>query len=232
MPISCPAGFKYVVKSGDTLFLIAECFGTTVTQILNVNGNINPNNLQVGQEICIPVPATSSPVYCPDGTAYTIKAGDTFSGLSLMFNTTVTAIQNANIGIDPNNLLIGQVICIPQVPTPTSAPRPSCILLSPTDIAPNSKGTAFIEFDIGSVFALVTNVPKPAAIQGGEVYKLWIIQPEITPAVTTMQELIPGYWMAQVISDFPLHGANILVSSEKVSNKTFPAGFGIAVGMI
>lgn len=51
---------------------------------------------------------------CPPGTfAYTIKAGDTFFSLAQRFNTTVDAIQRANPTVNPNNLRIGQIICIP-----------------------------------------------------------------------------------------------------------------------
>lgn len=51
---------------------------------------------------------------CPPGTfAYTIKAGDTFFNLAQRFNTTVDAIQRANPNVNPNNLQIGQIICIP-----------------------------------------------------------------------------------------------------------------------
>ncbi len=51
---------------------------------------------------------------CPPGTfAYTIKAGDTFFNLAQRFNTTVDAIQRANPSVNPNNLRIGQIICIP-----------------------------------------------------------------------------------------------------------------------
>lgn len=59
--------------------------------------------------VCTP-PAT-----CPVGTtAYTIRSGDTFFTLAQRFNTTVSAIQRANPNVNPNNLQIGQVICIPR----------------------------------------------------------------------------------------------------------------------
>lgn len=53
-PTGCP-GFIYIVQPGDTLFFIAQRFGTTVNAILAVNPQItNPNVLTVGQRICIP----------------------------------------------------------------------------------------------------------------------------------------------------------------------------------
>lgn len=50
---------------------------------------------------------------CPVGTfPYTIQLGDTLWLLAQRYNTTVDAIVVANPGIDTNNLLVGQVICI------------------------------------------------------------------------------------------------------------------------
>ncbi len=58
---------------------------------------------------------TPPPSQCPAGTTpYTVRAGDTFYLLAIRFNTTVEAIMRANPNVDPNNLQIGQVICIPR----------------------------------------------------------------------------------------------------------------------
>jgi peptidoglycan endopeptidase LytF len=61
-------------------------------------------------------------VTCPAGyTAYTVKAGDTFTSIARAYNTTVAALMNANPSVDPNSLLIGQVICVP----PAAGPCPA-----------------------------------------------------------------------------------------------------------
>lgn len=44
---------------------------------------------------------------------YTIRPGDTLYAIAKRFNTTIEAIMRANPGINPYNLLIGQVILIP-----------------------------------------------------------------------------------------------------------------------
>ena len=115
---NCPRGsFSYVIKSGDTLYKLAITYDTTVEAIMRINPGVNPNNLQIGQRICIPEGGT--PTECPIGTfAYTIKAGDTLYKLAIEYNTTVEAIMRVNPGIDPNNLRIGQIICIPEGVTP------------------------------------------------------------------------------------------------------------------
>lgn len=60
---------------------------------------------------------------CPGGTLYTIQAGDTFYQLSQRFNVPLDAILAANPGVDPKNLQIGQLVCIPGAP-PTPPPEP------------------------------------------------------------------------------------------------------------
>ena len=44
----------YVVKAGDTLYLIAQRFGVTVDRIIAINNISDPANIQVGQRILIP----------------------------------------------------------------------------------------------------------------------------------------------------------------------------------
>ena len=114
-PPSCLDGFFYAIQPGDTFFLLGQRFGTTVQAIQQANPGVNPNNLQIGQQICIPA---AQPPVCPNGFLYIIRAGDTFFLLAQGFGTTVQAIEQANPGVNPNNLQIGQQICIPQAPAP------------------------------------------------------------------------------------------------------------------
>ena len=62
-PTPTPEFLIYEVQSGDTLAAIALRFGTSVEIIVAANPGINPNALQIGQEIRIPVAAiTPTPV--------------------------------------------------------------------------------------------------------------------------------------------------------------------------
>ena len=51
---SCP-GVIYVVKRGDTLYKISQYHHVSVTDILLANPYVNVYNLQIGDELCIPV---------------------------------------------------------------------------------------------------------------------------------------------------------------------------------
>jgi LysM repeat protein len=116
----CPSGNYYTIRQGDTLFAIARRFNISLVDLTAANPGINPIKLMVGQVICIPV--AMPPVTCPAGsTAYTVKAGDTFYSIAKKYNITVAALMNANPSVDPNSLLIGQIICIPAAPGPCPA---------------------------------------------------------------------------------------------------------------
>ncbi|MBC8589626.1 LysM peptidoglycan-binding domain-containing protein [Wansuia hejianensis] len=54
-PSTCPAGtFPHTIKSGETFYILAARYNTTVEAIIRANPNVNPNNLQIGQIVCIP----------------------------------------------------------------------------------------------------------------------------------------------------------------------------------
>ena len=144
----CPVGLRaYTIKKGDTLWLLAKKYCTNVEAIMALNPGIKPGNLMIGQVIWIPAgykfrnlppwaqsmdntmqqrTETEYPI-CPQGTrSYTIEAGDTLWLLSQRYNTTVEAIMAANPGVNPTNLFVGQVICIPRNrPQPSPQPQPS-----------------------------------------------------------------------------------------------------------
>ena len=57
VPTSCPPGFqgRYTVKSGDTMFLIAQRFGVTLQSLINANPHItNPNLIFPCDVLCVP----------------------------------------------------------------------------------------------------------------------------------------------------------------------------------
>jgi peptidoglycan endopeptidase LytF len=118
--VSCPGGTLHTIAAGDTLYRLANRYNTTIRAIQNANPGLDPQRLQIGQQICIPVPPVPGP--CPGGTIHTIVAGDTLFALARRYNTTVQAILDANPGLDPRSLQVGRRICIPVPPVPGPCP--------------------------------------------------------------------------------------------------------------
>ncbi len=109
----CTQGnFPYTIKAGDNFYRLAITFSTTVAAMISANPEVNPNNLQIGQIICVP----KHPIYpsCPEGNYYTIIPGDTLYGIARRYNVALDDLFKVNPGINPYMLMIGQMICIPK----------------------------------------------------------------------------------------------------------------------
>ena len=83
---SCP-GFNYIIRAGRHIFRLAQRFRDYSGSNSSGQSGVDPNNLQIGQVICIPTgPAPGpGPVRCPNGFLYTIQSGDTFFRLAQRF---------------------------------------------------------------------------------------------------------------------------------------------------
>ena len=93
------------MRSGDTLWLLANRYGTTVDAIKRQNG-LTSDNLQIGQVLQIPVSQNGQYI------TYTVRSGDTLWLLANRYGTTVDAIRRAN-GLTSDHLSIGQTLRIP-----------------------------------------------------------------------------------------------------------------------
>jgi LysM repeat protein len=117
----CPPNtVPYKTKSGDTLYNIAQRYKTTISAIISANPFLNPYYLQVGLELCIP----TQKIYpaCPEGNYYRIRPRDTLYSIARFFNVSLDDLIEANPGIEPTRLFIGQVICIPLATPPIVCP--------------------------------------------------------------------------------------------------------------
>jgi spore germination protein YaaH len=106
----CSSGRFWRVRSGDTLYNIAIRTQTTIDILLALNPGIIPENLQIGSLICLPPEVPP----CASGIFWRVAPGDTLYQIAIATNTTVQRLLELNPGIDPNNLQIGQNICLPE----------------------------------------------------------------------------------------------------------------------
>jgi LysM repeat protein len=101
----------YTVKAGDTLSEIAAHFGLDMSFIENLNHISNPNLIRTGD--VLKLKATAPTPQPSNVTSYTIKAGDTLSGIAAHFNTTVAVLKQLNHIADEDRITAGAVIKIP-----------------------------------------------------------------------------------------------------------------------
>lgn len=98
----------HVVKSGDTLFKIANMYGVSTAAIISVNELSMPNRLVVGLALVIPT-----------GDAYhTVRSGETLWSIAQAYGSSVQAILRVNEIANPSLIYPGMVLRIPSKPRP------------------------------------------------------------------------------------------------------------------
>lgn len=138
-PAPAPSAVTHTVVAGDTIFAIAQKYGSTVGAILAANGLSPDSVIYPGQVITIPsadspapvavppaIPAapapTPAPAPAPAGTTHTVVAGDTLFAIAQKYGTTVSALYAAN-GLGPSSIIYpGQTIIISAPPAAAPAP--------------------------------------------------------------------------------------------------------------
>ncbi len=101
------ASSGYVVRSGDTLYLLSQRYGVSIDALKRAN-NLSGNSLFPGQRLSIPTSGSSG----SGTTTYRVQSGDSLYLIAKKYGITVEALRQAN-GISGNNLLAGQTLKIP-----------------------------------------------------------------------------------------------------------------------
>ena len=107
-PTPQPSTVTYTVQPGDTLSGIAAAYDTTYQHLAAINGIANPNLIYPGQVLTISGGGAST----PQQTVYTVKSGDTLSGIAAAYNTTYQRLAAVNGIANPNLIYPGQQIVI------------------------------------------------------------------------------------------------------------------------
>lgn len=108
-PASSPSARTYTVVSGDTLSGIAQRYGTSYQTLAAINGLADPNKIFPGQVLKV---TGEGPAPTPASVTYTVKGGDTLSGIASKYNTSWQRLQQLNGIPDANKIYPGQVLKI------------------------------------------------------------------------------------------------------------------------
>jgi nucleoid-associated protein YgaU len=157
----------HVVKGGETLSDISkQHYGTTTKwkEIIKANPGIDPEGLKVGQKLKLPEiagttpapstgtgtsgtgfgsPSTSAPASNPAAT-YTVKAGEYLEDIAqsqLGSRGAWKKLVDANPGIDPKKLRVGQKLVIPGKSAPAETTPPPATPTPPAFGAPSGFGS-------------------------------------------------------------------------------------------
>lgn len=96
---------NYTVQNGDSLWLIANRYNTTIYSIMSLN-NLQNDLIRVGQILKIPVSQAGSST---NTITYVIKNGDTLWSIAKKYNTTVEALKKLN-NLTSDIIRVGKII--------------------------------------------------------------------------------------------------------------------------
>ncbi len=128
----------YVVKPGDTLYMVAVRFHTTILEIMRINA-LRSTLIFVGQKLKVPggsTPSTKAVKAIPRHYGkYKVQPGDTLYGIAMRFHISVARLKQLNpwvirrVWLLPGDELKvppigGSSIATPAIPQASRPPRP------------------------------------------------------------------------------------------------------------
>jgi LysM repeat protein len=157
----------HTVEPGESLSSIAAADGLTVASLAAANGLAPAAQLQAGATLQIPAAGAAPAAAAAPGTTtaapaaaaaappamggYTVRPGDTLSGLAAGARVPVAQMAQMN-GLDPNGVLIAGTII--KLPTGAAAPARSALPAPAAQVpvaAPNPSGQRVSASDIAAV---------------------------------------------------------------------------------
>ncbi|KAA9023945.1 C40 family peptidase [Niallia endozanthoxylica] len=110
----------YIVKSGDTLFLVAKNHNITISELKSIN-HLTSDMINIGQILNVPkVGAAESTPPAPQETGtYTVVSGDSLSLIAKKYGTTVTSLKTLN-ALTSDMITVGQVLKVSGTPVEQS----------------------------------------------------------------------------------------------------------------
>lgn len=117
MSVPCEGARLHAVRPGDTFYALALEIGVSVDDIIRLNPGVDPENLQIGMLICLPlepgIPTGRIPP-CESGLYWVIAPGDTIFTISQTTGIPVETLIELNPWADPLALQVGDSLCLPK----------------------------------------------------------------------------------------------------------------------
>jgi soluble lytic murein transglycosylase-like protein len=206
---SANAALPHTVAPGETLWSIAAANNLTTRTVAVYNGLSEDAQVILGQTIMVPTVAEGAAALSAAGVtagssagttaapepmgAYTVRWGDTLSGLASYAGVPTTAIAAAN-GLDPDGLLLaGTVLKLPTgAPAPPRADEPAPAPVVPAaDPQPTDQ-----RLDSGTVSSIASQNGVPGSLASAIAYQESGFNNSMVSASNArgVMQVMPGTW--------------------------------------
>ncbi len=191
----------YVVQPGDTLYAIAERFGSTVESIVAANQLADPSLISVGQRLIIP---TSQPSLVPSVATqanrrwHRVQPGETMPGLAFRFGTTVWELQRLNDLQRWDLAWPGLDLIFPEpMPGLTAPPAFPTVVADPTPVVQGQTLALYVSLEeeaeisghfLGRELAFVPGETSHWTLVGVDA----MTAPDLYPVTLTITETVSG----------------------------------------
>ncbi len=100
----------HIIQEGDTLYSISRRYNVPLSILFKANPYVEVYNLQIGDELCVPVQAPPPPM---DFNSYIVQEGDTLEGILERFGINYEDFIQYNSEMENQILGPGVTIQIP-----------------------------------------------------------------------------------------------------------------------
>lgn len=114
-PAGQPTPVTYSVQAGETLSQIAKSHGVAMEDLMRVNGIPNADAIYVGQELRLPLGEAAAGV-----KVHEVAPGEGLLEIAREYDMDIRAIMRANNIANPNGIVAGQELIIPDTLIPSS----------------------------------------------------------------------------------------------------------------
>lgn len=170
------AAASYSVKAGDTISAIAARHGLGVAALLRLNGLSARSVIYPGQKIRLGGAAVTAshsaagtvraaaPAPAPASGSYTIKAGDTLSGIAARHNVSLSALLKANNLKVTSIIYAGKKLALPGTVSVASSSAPTQLVPS-TFLTYTYPEAVVAQANINKAALMAAPVPSPAQMK-------------------------------------------------------------------
>lgn len=224
---TAPSNPQYhVIQRGETLRTIAQRYSTTEANLIQLNNITNPNRILYGQTLTIsgnsaaivntvaesPTVETSSNTESTPALIHVVQPGEYLSGIARRYGVSYQDVLNSNSIFDPNRLLVGQQLVIPNGATQSTIntalyPEPGARVNTGREVVVDLSNSRTYAYENGIlVYEAIGSMGLPAT---PTVMGNFTVQRKVRSQ--TMSG--PGYWLPNVewvvyfYQGYALHGA-------------------------